>query len=445
MKKKNEVYKIIWRWHFYAGLLIAPFLLILAITGSLYLFAPQIENSLYEKYEEIPVGVAKLSADEQLISVQSKFPEALITTYTPGEKAESTSEFNITEKNSNYTVFLNPYSGDVVKKLNDDQRLMEIIRQLHGKLLSGKTGGYLVELVACWTLVLVVTGAYLLLSKWKNKKGGGIFTIRFNKGKKILRRDLHAVPAIYLTIGITFLVATGLPWSVFWGTNFQNIVTNIGQGYPPGILSGESPASITKTKDLADVPWAAENLQIPKSIVNDYEQVSLDTIVENAEKRNMPAGYSISLPQTAEGIYVASAFPNKAEDEATMHMDQYSGAILTDYRFVDYGFIGKVIALGVTLHKGTQFGLINQLVGLVVCLGIIAVIFTGIYLWWKRKPNNKLGSPKATATHHSKGFLILLVIMGIIFPLVGVSLILIFLLEYLVIQRLSKVKVFFNA
>lgn len=445
MKKARDIYKIVWRWHFYMGLLIAPFLLILAITGSIYLFSPQIESSLYKKYEEISAEKGKLSADQQLAVVKKEYPEAIIGSYQAGETAERSTQFKISQGDSNYTVFLNPYSGEVIKKLDDQDRIMDFVRQLHGKLLSGNIGGYIVELVACWTLILVATGAYLWLPRKKDKNLGGILFVRFNKGKGVKRRDLHAVPAIYLTIGLTFLVATGLPWSVFWGSNFQNIVTEAGQGYPPGILSGESPTSVTKTKDLADVPWAAENLEVPKSIVKDYEVVSLNTIVENAEKRAMPAGYSISLPQTADGVYVASAFPNKAQDEATMHLDQYSGAVLTDYRYVDYGLVGKAIALGVTLHKGTQFGPLNQLIGLIVCLGIIFTILSGVYLWWKRRPKKRLGSPKASSTHQSVWFLIFLIIMGIVFPLVGISLIVILILEYLIISKIPKLKAIFNA
>ena len=40
-------YRILWRWHFYAGLFVMPFLMVLAITGAIYVFKPQIENFLY--------------------------------------------------------------------------------------------------------------------------------------------------------------------------------------------------------------------------------------------------------------------------------------------------------------------------------------------------------------------------------------------------------------
>jgi len=40
-------HRLLWRWHFYAGLFVMPLLLVLAITGTLYCFQPQIEPLLY--------------------------------------------------------------------------------------------------------------------------------------------------------------------------------------------------------------------------------------------------------------------------------------------------------------------------------------------------------------------------------------------------------------
>ena len=39
----NVTWKGLWRWHFHAGLLCIPFVLVLAVTGSIFLFKPQID------------------------------------------------------------------------------------------------------------------------------------------------------------------------------------------------------------------------------------------------------------------------------------------------------------------------------------------------------------------------------------------------------------------
>ena len=81
---------------------------------------------------------------------------------------------------------------------------------------------------------------------------------------------------------------------------------------------------------------------------------------------------------------IRSLFLPRAQDEATIHLDQYTGAVLADYRYDNYGFMGKLIALGITLHKGTQFGFINQLMGLIICIGIAGIAISGSLLWWKK-------------------------------------------------------------
>ena len=41
----------LWRWHFLAGLVVCPFAILLSISGSIYLFKPQIDN-----YEEASIN-----------------------------------------------------------------------------------------------------------------------------------------------------------------------------------------------------------------------------------------------------------------------------------------------------------------------------------------------------------------------------------------------------
>lgn len=43
----DAIYRAVWRWHFYAGLLCLPFLISLSATGALYLFKDEINGSLF--------------------------------------------------------------------------------------------------------------------------------------------------------------------------------------------------------------------------------------------------------------------------------------------------------------------------------------------------------------------------------------------------------------
>ena len=438
-------YRTIWRWHFYAGIIFAPFLVMLAVTGSIYLFKPQIENVLYQKYYEVSPQEDRISATEQINAVKTKHPDASITAYRPGESEDRSSEVKIATAEASATVFVNPYTGKMIGELADDDRIMNKVEEIHGELMAGTIGDRIVELVACWAIVLIVTGLFLWFPRKKAAGWSGVLIPRLRQGKKIFRRDLHAVPAFWITAGMLFLILTGLPWSGFWGANFQSVATNQGLGYPPSIWGGEAPVSAVQTKDVAEVPWAAETLDVPKSNVEGLVPASIDDIVSIAKQQGMDPSFTISIPSDPAGVYTLSAYPAKAENEATIHLDQYSGAVLADYRFDNYGLVGKIVALGITLHKGTEFGWINQLISLAICLGIILVAVSGFYLWLKRKPVKGMGAPKGPPAKSIKWFILVLIILGVLFPLVGLSLIVVWLVDFIIIRRIPVLRRFLNA
>ncbi|EFV75507.1 MULTISPECIES: PepSY domain-containing protein [Cytobacillus] len=440
----TSLYRTVWRWHFYAGIIFAPFLFILAVTGAIYLFKPQIEGVLYQDYYEVTPQDEKISASQQIEEVKKQYPDAAVTVYRPGESADRSSEVGIVNNDESLTVFINPYTGESLGALNSEDRIMDKIEEFHGELMAGTLGDRIVELAACWAVVLIVTGLYLWFPKKRPGMGGVLFP-RLNRGKKTFRRDLHAVPAFWVTAGMLFLIMTGLPWSGFWGTNFQSMATNTGEGYPPSVWVGSGPQSTIQTKDIADVPWAAENLDVPVSDLQGFIPLSIDDVVSAAEREGVHPSYSIYIPQDKTGVYTISAFPPKAQDEITMHVDQYTGAVLTDYRYDHYGWIGKLVAWGITLHKGTQFGLINQLISLFICLGIILVVVSGYYLWLKRKPKKDMGAPKTAGFNNTKGFFLLLIAMGVLFPLVGLTIIAVLIIDFFLIRRIPALKRFLNA
>jgi hypothetical protein len=41
LEKGKSLYTAIWRWHFYAGIVFAPIIILLSITRGIYLFKPQ--------------------------------------------------------------------------------------------------------------------------------------------------------------------------------------------------------------------------------------------------------------------------------------------------------------------------------------------------------------------------------------------------------------------
>ena len=71
----SQRYRAIWRWHFYAGLLVAPIVLVLAITGSIYLFKEPFEAWRYSDVQTLstPVTTAR-PLSEQIAAAQATRP-----------------------------------------------------------------------------------------------------------------------------------------------------------------------------------------------------------------------------------------------------------------------------------------------------------------------------------------------------------------------------------
>ncbi|SMO57225.1 PepSY-associated TM helix domain-containing protein [Melghirimyces algeriensis] len=438
--RSQELFRAIWRWHFYAGMIFAPLLVMLAITGGIYLFKSQIESMMYKDLYQVQVERKEWTPSDQINQVKQAYPDAQVTRYRPPEEANRSSEVGIVDGGKSLTVFVNPYNGAILGELNDDSRLMDQLEKIHGELMAGTWGDRLVELAACWGLILLITGVYLW---WPRGRFGVFGTLlpRLKTGKRTFWRDLHAVPAFWLSLGIAFLILTGLPWSGFWGEQVQRLGTEAGIGYPAAIWFGEKPESTVPSKNVADVPWAAEQRPAPQS--NDYKAspISIDKVVKIADTRHVHPGYDVYFPKGQKGGYTISVFPDKSTDEATLHLDQYSGKVLDDYRFDDYGPMAKLIATGITLHKGTHFGFLNQLGGLIVCIGIVVIAFTGVVMWWKRKPSNRLGAPPLPKNFKLvKVVSMLVVALGILFPMVGLSLLLVLSIDWLIIRRVPILK-----
>jgi uncharacterized iron-regulated membrane protein len=179
--------------------------------------------------------------------------------------------------------------------------------------MAGTLGDRIVELAACWAIVLIVTGHYLWIPR-KKLRMFGVLVPRVKKGEKFLRRDLHAVPAFWITAGMLFLIMTGLPWSGFWGSHFQTLATNSGAGYPPSVWTGSAPTSSIKTKDIADVPWAAENLDVPKSDIQGFIPLSIDDVLSIAKGEGIHPSYTVIFPsdrqrRSVTAVIIQRSFP----------------------------------------------------------------------------------------------------------------------------------------
>ena len=74
MVYRAKLHRRIWRWHFYAGLLSAPVLLIAAITGSLYVFRVELESIFYSERLTVTPATTAVTYDQQLAARSDHCP-----------------------------------------------------------------------------------------------------------------------------------------------------------------------------------------------------------------------------------------------------------------------------------------------------------------------------------------------------------------------------------
>lgn len=448
---RRTFYQMIWRWHFYAGVIFTPIILMLSISGGIYLFKPQIEDIKYHDLFYVEQQGEMITAEEQIKIVQDEFPEATVKSIVPAYKDRS-AVITIVQDEVSEEVYLNPSSGEVLGTLQSDSKIMQIFKDIHnGTLWGGTIGNRLVELAGSWMVILVFTGLYLWWPRGKfNIKGTFIPRLKKSGNKRLFWRDLHVVTAFWLSLFTILLLFSGLMWSEVFGKIAKDVVQETGYGSPVGDRPWHAFAfpesTVPLTKEVGKVPWAAQEIPIPNSTVMDTGRVTVDKIVEVVGASGVPDGYTIALPQTEKAVY--SVFLDPADlypyrplpwTQTTIHIDQYSAEKLITYTWDDYGILGKIISLGIAFHQG-EFGLISQIVILLVVIGIILFVVSSIIMWWKRKPQGQLGVPKADNRKFSIGAAIIMLIFGIIFPLAGLSMIVAIILDLVLFRHISFFK-----
>lgn len=471
--KTQTSYRTLWRWHFYAGLFVMPLLMVLAVTGTLYCFQPQLEPLLYPQLLVVqPQTATRLDANQLLAAARQATPAGSVPVSMPvNNRADRSTEFIFRfPDGAQHSVYVNPYTAKILGSLSVSDRFMQITRMLHRKLLLGKPGELLMELAACWALVMIGTGIALW---WPRRQQGSRHITRtgfwpqFSLKDRPFWKSLHASMGIWLAIGGIAFILTGLPWTGFWGKNFQSLVGLTNLGAPAGVWgdlplkSGQTgvqatqalnpssssgahhhdetmPGMVMDQLPVAQVPWAVGQLPVPNSATaHAAEQpVPISRVIARLATLGIVTDYTLALPASRDGVYTMTYFPADPKQERTLYIDQYSGKVLHDIGYHDYGAISKAVSYGTSLHMGRYFGLANQIISALISMGLGLMAVTGAIMWWKRRPAQSLGAPlREHAAPPMLGWKTGLVILGILFPLMGLSLLVIWAMDWLLFQR----------
>jgi uncharacterized iron-regulated membrane protein len=400
----DRLYRAVWRWHFYAGLIVLPVLVWLAGTGALYLYKPELERLLIGELirvaERPALPAGRIAADVERAT--GARVTALAIPAAPGESWRATIAL---PDGGRRTAYVDPGDGRLLGTTREGGPL-RLVRDLHSLTVAGPVGNALIEIVAGWTIILVVTGLYL----WWPRRGTPALALRGSPGGRLFWRDLHAGTGALAGVLILFLATTGLPWSVFLGKQVQTAVAGAGLGRPraPGPAPWEQPAAHHA------LPWSLERRPAPDAA--GAGDVGLDRVLAIAAARGATPPLLLVRPAAAEAPYLVSRTAGAADAAHVVYVEPASGRVLQDARARDFGAGARAIEWGIATHQGLQYGEPNRLLMLAACLAVLLLAATAPMLWWRRG----LAVPPRPAGR-ARGLAALMLGLGVLLPLTGLT------------------------
>lgn len=429
----QERYRWVWRWHFYAGLFVLPFILILSVTGSIYLFKPQVERWEERAFSGLGTQGA-VSPERQVAAALAANPTMRFNHYRLPREAGDAAMIQLLGRDAKpREIYVSP-QGTVLGSLDPEARIEAVVARIHGSLLIGTLGDRLVELAASWTIVLIVSGLYLW---WPRpfRLAGTLWPRLGLRGRPLLK-DLHRVTGFWVAGLVLVMLASGLPWAGAWGGTFKWVRTELGlvkgrQDWRIGAEGGH--AGHHGAMDAMPMPATAEPTGLPLSVFvakAQAERMAFPVLVLP------PHAVQKFGPPTANVWTVKSEAQNRWLDRRVTY-DPASGVETGRSGFADQHVIDRIVNTGVAWHEGQLFGLANQLIGVATAVALVAISGLGAAMWLKRRPRGQVGAPPRGGTP-SRRLVAVLVLLGLLLPLFGASAVLLALLDRAVLALRSR-------
>lgn len=443
-------FNTIWRWHFYAGLFCIPFIIWLSITGALYLFKPQFEAAVESPLDHLVVSGARAAPSAQVAAALAVVPGGVLNAYQLPASQDSAVRVLVGHDTQLMRVYVHPETLQILKVEEEDGRLMRILFHLHGELLLGDQGSMIVELAASWAIVMLITGLYLWWPRNATNLAGILYP-RLNRGKHLKWRDLHAVTGFWVVFFALFLLVSGLPWAKSWGGLLKEVrhfsdKVEVQQDWTTGRSSElkERREMNMQMGSMASGEHSTHGSHDGTAMMaNDYN--ALDKLVATVQPLDLAEPALIAPPSkhgpawggVSKTDWTARSDAKNRPLRVNLVLDGNTGEIKSRKNFSDKLLLDRIIGIGVAAHEGQLFGWLNQALGVFTGLGLVLMSVSGIVLWWKRKFPGRIGAPKASegAVKIAYSLIALIVVLGVVLPMLGISLLIVLMLERLVLRR----------
>lgn len=382
------------RLHFYVGLFVGPFIFFAALTGTLYVATPQLENALYRHAlhtnsvgelqplaEQIAVAEKTVGSDLRLHAVRPGLADGETTRVMFADPSLGPSEHR--------AIFVDPISlsvlGDMtVYGTSGILPLRQTIDYLHTSLMLGDVGRLYSELAASWMWVAALGGIALWFYTRPKRRINNPFQNR---------RRVHVALGWTLLGGMLLFSATGLTWSQWAGGNVDKLRAEMNWLTPQvnTMLSG-TPMVMD---EHAEHRGHHGGMIVPEMAM---DLTQFDGVLSAARKAEIDANkLEIRPASTSDRAWTVTeidrSWPTQVDAVA---VDPNTMQVIDRTRFEDFPLMAKLTRWGVDFHMGILFGLVNQLLLVAFGLALCALIIWGYRMWWMRRPARSAANPVQT-------------------------------------------------
>ncbi|MXP22993.1 PepSY domain-containing protein [Gordonia sp. HNM0687] len=432
------------RLHFYAGILVAPFLLIAAVSGALYAVAPTMENIVYRGYLHTEsTGTPQPLADQVSAALDAR-PDLELSAVRPSTQPGDTTRVLFDDptlgKSERLAVFVDPVTAQPVGELvaygsSGALPLRTWISQLHRHLHLGEPGRIYSELAASWLWVIALGGLVLWIARYRKGRGKlRLATIDRTARGRNRTLNWHGAMGVWLIVGLVFLSATGLTWSRFAGENVSELRTTL-HWTTPAVdtdLTGTAPDGSGDHAGHGGHSTTAGDATAAPAMPAAEQAAQLDEVLAIARDAGVTDKVEIAVPADAQTTYKVTETREAWQlSPNSVAVDAADSRVVDTSWFADWPLAAKLTNWGIALHMGLLFGLLSQFLLLLLAVGLVAVIMRGYQMWWQRRPRDgsrRVGRapvrgalwslPPATAV----GVVLVAVAVGWFVPLLGISL-----------------------
>jgi uncharacterized iron-regulated membrane protein len=434
---RAQLTPLLLRLHFYAGVLVAPFILVAAVTGLLYTVAPQLERAVYDDVMTVEPGATTLPLADQFAAAREAHPDGTLVEIRPPATPDSSTRVVFTDadvpESSVLAVMVDPYTGEVLGQERQYGQWLGVrawLNELHANLHLGSVGRYYSELAASWLWVVVLGG----LALWATRRRSD------RRARRLLlpetsatgrRRTLswHATLGVWLAAGALFLSATGLTWSRFAGEHVAQVREALAwTGTTLSTSLDDDGAHDGHTGHAGHASAAPDG---PTDAVVSAG-IGVDGVLASARAAGLQDPLLLTAPPDDASAWTVAEKKRSAPTRLdSVAIDPRDGTVVDEIRFADEPWAARLTRWTIDAHVGVLFGVLNQVVLAAVALGLIAVVLLGYRSWWQRRPTRsgaRLGRAPAAGTWRRlsppvlAGVVVVTLVVGWFVPLLGASL-----------------------